>query len=173
MDWSLFWAAFGAVGQAVGAVATAAAVIVALWQTRFNQRKKLKVSFSDAVTILSPAYDKKYEFISVTITNIGNRETVINSWGFELLGGKTMMFVPDTTQIGIAIQPPLPQRLDLEDSITLYQRKTLFIQAISGSIKEGVLMPDQPIRFYVIDSTGKKYHVCTPKPASDYCNEQK
>lgn len=36
----LFWTAFAAIGQAVGAVATAAAVIVTLWQIRYANAKK-------------------------------------------------------------------------------------------------------------------------------------
>ena len=43
MDWNLFWTAFGAIGATVGSVATAAAVIVALWQTRISFKKKLQI----------------------------------------------------------------------------------------------------------------------------------
>ena len=52
MDWNLFWAAFGAIGGTVGALATAAAVIVALWQTKYSYKKKLKLSFTDNITIV-------------------------------------------------------------------------------------------------------------------------
>ena len=34
----LFWTAFAAIGQAVGAIATAAAVIVTLWQVRYSNK---------------------------------------------------------------------------------------------------------------------------------------
>ena len=37
MDWNLFWTAFGAIGGTLGAVATTAAVVVALWQTKYSQ----------------------------------------------------------------------------------------------------------------------------------------
>ena len=39
----LFWTAFGAIGGTFGALATAAAVIVALWQTKYANKKKLKI----------------------------------------------------------------------------------------------------------------------------------
>lgn len=52
MDWNLFWTAFGAIGGTVGAIATAAAVIVALWQTKYSYKKKLKISFSNNITIV-------------------------------------------------------------------------------------------------------------------------
>ena len=43
----LFWTAFAAIGQAVGAIATAAAVIVTLWQVRYSNKKNLKMKFTD------------------------------------------------------------------------------------------------------------------------------
>lgn len=47
MDWNLFWSAFGAIGGTLGAVATTAAVVVALWQTKYSQKKIIKLAFSD------------------------------------------------------------------------------------------------------------------------------
>ena len=47
MDWNLFWTAFGAIGGTLGAVATTAAVVVALWQTKYSQKKIIKLAFSD------------------------------------------------------------------------------------------------------------------------------
>ena len=51
LDWTLFWTAVGAIGGTLGAIATTAAVIVALWQTKYSQKKKLKLAFSDNVEI--------------------------------------------------------------------------------------------------------------------------
>ena len=45
MDWNLFWTAFGAIGGTVGALATTAAVIVALWQTRYANKKNSRLKF--------------------------------------------------------------------------------------------------------------------------------
>lgn len=53
MDWLLFWTAFGAIGGTIGALATATAVFVALWQTKYSNKKKLKLAFSDDVVIAS------------------------------------------------------------------------------------------------------------------------
>jgi hypothetical protein len=38
-DYTLFWTAFAAIGQAVGAIATAAAVIITLWQIKYVNKK--------------------------------------------------------------------------------------------------------------------------------------
>ena len=84
MDWTLFWTAFGAIGGTVGAFATAAAVIVALWQTKYNQKKKLKLSFSEDITIVPENGNVFYRYIGVSVTNIGNRDVIISNWGFKM-----------------------------------------------------------------------------------------
>ena len=82
-QWSLFWDAFGAIGGTVGALATAAAVIVALWQTKFSVRKKLKLSFDPHTVVMTPQ-NQKVRFVSLTVVNIGNRDVVIQKWGFRV-----------------------------------------------------------------------------------------
>ena len=52
MNWELFWTAFGAIGGTLGAIATTAAVIVALWQTKYANKKQLKVEFSDNIVLV-------------------------------------------------------------------------------------------------------------------------
>lgn len=41
-DWGMFW-------QAASAIATAVAAIIALWQTRYQNRKKVKITFNESV----------------------------------------------------------------------------------------------------------------------------
>ncbi|MCI8540271.1 MAG: iron-containing alcohol dehydrogenase [Erysipelotrichaceae bacterium] len=50
-DKILFWTAFGAIGTTLGSFATAIAVIVALWQTKYSTKKKLKLVFNDNIKI--------------------------------------------------------------------------------------------------------------------------
>ena len=69
----LFWTAFAAIGQAVGAIATAAAVIVTLWQVRYSNKKKLKMKFTDKNVVFSERGDSRYFFVNLSVTNIGNR----------------------------------------------------------------------------------------------------
>lgn len=52
MDWALFWNAFGAIGGTLGVLATIIAVIVALWQTKYSQKKKIKLCFNEDITTL-------------------------------------------------------------------------------------------------------------------------
>ena len=108
IDWNLFWTAFGAIGGTLGALATAAAVIVALWQTRYSQKKKLKLSFTDDIAVVPQNGTVVRRYVGVRIANIGNREVVITGWGFDLEKPHSMMIVPDLSPIEKAIQPKLP-----------------------------------------------------------------
>lgn len=173
IDWNLFWTAFGAIGGTLGALATAAAVIVALWQTKYSQRKKLKLSFTDDIAVVPQNGTVIRRYVGVSIANIGNREAVITGWGFDLAKPQSMLIVPDTSPIEKAIQPKLPYRLSLEESITLYYQKDLFTQVVTESCDNKQLKKDQPIRFYVSDSTGKKHYVNTQKNAAAYYKQKK
>ena len=173
IDWNLFWTAFGAIGGTLGALATAAAVIVALWQTRYSQKKKLKLSFTDDIAVVPQNGTVVRRYVGVRIANIGNREVVITGWGFDLEKPHSMMIVPDLSPIEKAIQPKLPYRLQLEESITLYYQKDLFTKVVTERCDNDQLKKGQPIKFYVSDSTGKKHYINTQKNAVAYYNHQK
>jgi len=100
---NLFWNAFGAIGGTVGALATAGAVAVALWQTKFSQNKKLKVSFTDDIAVVPDGGNVVYRYVGVSVVNIGNRDVILSSWGFELSNGQRILIVPDTSRIGKAV----------------------------------------------------------------------
>ena len=80
----LFWIAFAAIGQAVGAIATAAAVIVTLWQVRYSNKKKLKMKFTDKNVVFSERGDSRYFFVNLSVTNIGNRNVIVRNWGMKV-----------------------------------------------------------------------------------------
>lgn len=168
MDEEIFWTAFGAIGTTLGAFCTAAAVIVALWQTKTSYKKKIKIKFADNIIITSATGTQMYKYVGVTVANVGNREVVIDNWGFELHDGTRMLIVQDHSPIGRAIQVKLPYRLVIEESITLYYEKDLFHGVVKESIEKGNLLPDKCITFYVTDSTGNKFTVKTDKKANYY-----
>lgn len=171
MDWNLFWTAFGAIGGTLGALATFVAVIVALWQTKLNYKKKVQLSFTDNITIVPENGNSFRHYIGVTITNIGNRDVVIQNWGFELDDGSQMLIVPDTSPLGRILQVKLPHRLQIEEGTTLVYEKTLFYNALSDCIKKGKLKENKKIRFYVSDSTTKKHYVLTNKTATELLSD--
>jgi hypothetical protein len=135
MDWNLFWTAFGAIGGTLGAIATFVAVIVALWQTKFSYKKKLQLSFSDNITIVPENGNKFYHYVGVTITNIGNRDVVIQNWGFELDDGSQMLIVTDTSPFGRVLQVKLPYRLRLKKALHCIMRKLYFITPFQSASK--------------------------------------
>lgn len=171
MDWNLFWTAFGAIGGTVGAFATTTAVIVALWQTKYSYKKKLKLSFNDNITIIREKGNTFYRYIGVTVTNIGNCDVVIQNWGFDLDDGTKMMIVPDTSPLGRVLQVQLPHRLQIEEGISLYYEKCLFRNVLEDSINKGKLQKDKKIQFYVTDSTAKKHYVKSNKSAQDLLSD--
>lgn len=75
----LFWTAFAAIGQAVEALATAAAVIVTLWQIRYANAKKVKLNFSDKNVVFSENGNLEVHFVNLSVSNIGNRNVVVES----------------------------------------------------------------------------------------------
>jgi len=171
MDWNLIWTAVGAIGGTLGAFATAIAVIVALWQTKYNYKKKIKLSFEDNFIVVPEkgSFCKKY--IGIIVTNIGNRDVVIKNWGFNLDDGTKMLIVQDTSPIGRALQVTLPHRLIIENCITLYYEKEVFIELIKELSDKRQIDLKKKIPFFVEDSTGKKHKVLTNKIAKDLLEE--
>lgn len=165
MDWNLFWTAFGAIGGTLGAVATTAAVVVALWQTKYSQKKIIKLGFSDNFQLYNPNTGESVKFIGISVTNTGNRKVIIRTWGVHLKEGSAIVMPPvDANGIEKMVYTKLPQTLDLEESIDLQWQKDkfqLFLKANEDNIEKS-----KPLVFYVNDSIGKQYTVKTKKNAS-------
>ena len=68
-----------------------------------------------------------YHYIGVTVINIGNRDVVIQNWGFDLDDGTKIMIVPDTSPLGRVLQVQLPHRLQIEEGTTLYYERRCFV----------------------------------------------
>lgn len=177
MDWMVFWTAFGAIGGSIGALATAAAVIVALWQTKYAYKKKLKLTFCDDVKIASNAGMLITELISLTITNIGNKTILLDSWGFKLKGSKRMKIftnLPSETipcQIRSQFTIKTPYELIPEHTVTFYYEKEKFCQVVTQSCENKELDEKQKIKFYVTDSTNTDYFAISTKSAKSYLQQ--
>lgn len=168
MDWNIFWSAFGAIGGTVGALATAGAVIVALWQTRFNQKKKLKLLINENIKILAQNTETVYEYIGITATNIGNRDIIINSWGIMLRDGCRIVILNDVSPIDKLIQINLPHKIAIEESIDLMYSKKHFLDILCKNIGDKKLLENKKLEFYVKDSTGNFYIVKTSKKVKTF-----
>lgn len=160
MTSELFWAAFAAIGQAVGAIATAAAVIITLWQIRHANKKKLKMRFTDQNMVFSERSDSKYFYINLSVINIGNRNVIIKNWGMRVPEKSKYLFVPDMANPMIRLlQKPLPCTLEPENSVDLVFDLKLFLNNLRGDIEQGTFLMNDKITFFVIDSTGKEYRL--------------
>ena len=167
MDWNLFWTAFGAIGATLGATATTAAVIVALWQTKYSQKKKLSLEFTDNFQLYNPNTGASLKFVGLSVTNVGNRKVIIRTWGVHLNEGSAIVMPPpDVKGMEKLAYTKLPQVLDVEESIDLQWQIERF-QTFLESNKDNICK-NKPLVFFVKDSTGKQYTVKTKKNASFY-----
>lgn len=168
-DWNLFWTAFGAIGGTLGGFATCLAVIVALWQTKYENRKKLKLSKLESIKSMNTANGHvEKEFVGVRVCNIGNRAVSIKSWGFKATHKETILLLPDSSPLAMAIQPSLPYRLETEESINLVYDKSHFDELVKRSCQDGTFKPRHKIKIWVADSTGACYYTKTPFTAQYY-----
>lgn len=161
MNWSVFW-------EAAGAISTFAAVVVALWQTRYANKKKAKLSFVDKITI-SPAfpigtigYMPETQYVGLEVTNIGNRKIIIKSFFLEMPDNYRAIIQPAQTPIGSI---SLPTELDIEESVFLPWEKEKFLKFIEN---EKDLPKDKKMFFCITDSTGVTYKCKTKKNLSEY-----
>lgn len=166
INWSIVW-------DATSAIATTAAVIVALWQTRYANKKKAKLSFTDKLTIV-PATPpgmvsrvKKNQFIGVNFANIGNRKIVIREFWIELPDDFRADIQPDNPPNGTNY---FPLAVDIEESVVLPLSKSTFISYLE---REKRLARNKKITFCVEDSTGIIYKCSTSKTVQQYLNNEK
>lgn len=174
IDWNLVWAAVGAIGGILGAFATTAAVIVALRQTKYQNRKRLKVEFSDNVFLMrseGPARKEK-EYVALTVTNVGNRSVRLEQWLMRLPDGKTSMILCDDSVIGRALAPTWPMLLEPEQQTTRYWEKKLFYGYLAEN-EQNFAKTWKKIKMIVKDSTGRKYQIRTKGSLRDYVYDAK
>lgn len=171
-DITLFWTAFAAIGQAVGAVATAAAVIITLWQIKYANRKKIKMSFSDKNVVFSENGSLEFHFVNLSVSNIGNRNIIVQNWGIRVSKKQKLLFVPDIkNQIIKMIQKPLPCTLEPEQSMDLVFDIKVFVKNLQEQVRQGTFKEGDKITLYVSDSTGKNYYLKCRKSIKRYITD--
>ena len=171
---TLFWAAFAAIGQVAGAIATAAAVIITLWQIQYANRKKVKMNFSDNNVILSENGSIELHFVNLSVSNIGNRNIIVHNWGIKVSKKQNLLIVPDIkSPIYNMIQKPLPCTLQPEQSLDLVFDIKLFVKNLKEQVDKGIFKDTDKLTLYISDSTGKKYFLKSRKTIQQYINDNK
>lgn len=155
---------------AIGIIATFSAVIVALWQTKFANKKKLKLRFVEGNATFNPRTNEHKDYVSISITNIGNRKVIVSSWGIKI--SKTERFLILTEffddYFDQAVSVKTPCTLDTEENVCFFYIKEKFVSVLDEQIKNGKINKNKRITFYVFDSTGKEYTVKSNKKAHVY-----
>lgn len=142
------WEVFGSVGSWVSGIATFLAVLVSLFQIRYENRKKVKLLvWTDQST--------KIETFIFRAINKGRRSVRIDNWGIAIKADKPVLHesilkIPPE----ICVPNNLPCVLKIDDAITMkfdlkYMQK--YIQVHKRDIGKGHIV------FYVSDTTGQKY----------------
>jgi hypothetical protein len=171
-DYNLFWTAFAAIGQAVGAIATAAAVIITLWQIKYANKKRLNLRFSDKNVVFSENGNLEFHFVNLTVTNIGNRNVIVKNWGIKVSKKQNLLIVPDIKNpIVKMIQKPLPCTLEPEETMDLVFDIKLFLRNLREQIKDGVFSENDKLTLYVVDSAGKMYFAKSEKTIKKYIDD--
>lgn len=136
------WDAVGAVGQWFGAIATFAAVLVAIHSARKVSviRIKTKVHVTRRVD-----FD---EFtINLQSTNVGIRDANISSMGFQLPNKKALVFYKELSRI-------LPKQLKQSDSIDSFIRCSEF----SKALKQEGFTGKVKLNAYCTDTYGNNHY---------------
>ena len=160
-DWGMFW-------QAASAIATAFAAIIALWQTRYQNRKKVKITFNESVIYAfggSLELADKCQYVSLDVVNTGNRKIIISSYGIKLPDGYKWVILQEPTPAGVT---KLPAELDIEQCVSFAWKKDKFIMQLQN-------LSDYPrnkkIPFFVQDTAGTYYIFKSPKTIQQYLDE--
>ena len=77
----------------LGVVATFSAVVVALWQTKYTNKKKLKCQFIKDNTMVNPSTGDKKLYVGMSISNIGNKKVILTNWGLKLTGNNFLLIL--------------------------------------------------------------------------------
>lgn len=164
-DATINWEMWSAIGTILGAVATFAAVAVALIQTYRMNGKKIKVSVELSIALLPLDFSKPPSpmyCVSVNISNVGQKRVKIQSWGV-LTKEKLHILLSNLSPIN----ENLPYILEPEDSLTLNCPHNCFKDLVKEIISKKELNPKKHIKFVVIDAAGKRYIVKTKETASE------
>lgn len=135
--------------SAIGSIATASAVIVALWESRRSSTEKLKVTMN---IYIDPA-NKDVSYIGVSVTNIGVLPVKVNFLGFT----SKKQFSKHAMLVLNPIFGNYSSKIEPNDSgFYCLMIKENFAQGIKEDVKKGYYEKSEKI--YISVSTPLKSH---------------
>lgn len=162
------WNVLTAIGTCAGAVATLAAVLVALYQSKWANRKKLRLSFGDSYNSIDQIYGVQGPYICMTIRNVGNRRVIIDSWGIKFSKNDWLFFRGNVLNPADPDFNQLPKDVQIEERVCLLLKRKPFTEAIQQKYESGRIRLYSRIKLYVADSSGKLYYLTTKYRVKHY-----
>lgn len=158
------WTMYAAIGTIAGSIANFCVVVVAIWQSRFSQRKKLLLKLNIAFTI-----ETNEKFFALDIINRGNREVIIEDFSLLLRNKMMFWFRPDNCLItSNGFKAPLSFKLQIERSLNIKMGQDAFIHILQEQIKAGNLSRNDKLVFRIRDSAGMEYKIKANKTIKKY-----
>lgn len=153
----IFW-------SALSSIATFLACLIALWQTKYSNRKVIKLKLYTNAYLLKGTCQIRY--ISIEIINIGNRKVIINEWSYftHSKSERIKLF----TEMDSIVPIKMPQTIEIENKLDLYFEYSFFVNSLKKLLEQNKLKENQKIIFCVKDSTGKTYKIKTKETVKQF-----
>ncbi len=157
MSSSEFWTMWSALATTGGAIATFGAVVVALWQSRLQNRKRLEVTHTFSQTLP----DGKH-YLSIIVSNRGNREVILNHFSWKYNDGSSI-YAPYQLCIfatnGQTVS--FPYKLPLENSVNILCPIELVKKELKRAIDNNLITEFDKLKIFVVDSLGDIFYAKT------------
>ena len=151
--------------SAISAIVTLFAIFVALWQTKYANKKKLKLSNTIVAQVVQDLSTGEIAnssdfFLYVKVVNIGNRKVILNDWGISFSKKMALQIASKSTKL-------FPCEIDVEQYKDLQTSLRGLRNALNNN-QQLIKNKKRKLKIYVIDSTGKKYFTKLPNPIDYY-----
>lgn len=154
MSRSEFWTMWSALATTAGSIATFGAVVVALWQSRLQNRKRLDVTLN-----ISQSIPDGKHYLSVTVSNRGNREVTLNRFSWQYNDGGSA-YIPYELCLFISNGKAIsfPYKLPLESSVIILCPIVQVRRALLNAINNNHITPYDKLKIFIIDSLGDIFY---------------
>lgn len=131
-------------------LATFMASFVALYSTRIANKKSIRIK--SFVKYPYPNLDKNNAVITITLSNTGNRDLFIESWGVVLKNKKVLQFVSE-------LSAGLPFKLEKDNTMDLDIPVKYLLNYLVEYYNKNLIGNFGKVKFYVKDKAGDTYYV--------------
>lgn len=155
------------------AVATFLAVCVALWQTKYQNRKKLKLDFSPYVFTTSQGLENNY-YVALNIVNVGRTKITISNWQIYFKEGIRMQMFTEGFGDYVLNSPlyiHLPHVLESDEGVSLYAMQEPFFNKLHELLEKNYVHEDDKLLMVVHDVAGNEYKLKTKFTVKELSNK--